>query len=42
MNNVRKDVCSVSLSDDFEEQEYEEEEKLGWTVLKYEYFIFRL
>ena len=32
MNTFRKDVCSVSLSDDFEEQGYEEEEKLGWTV----------
>ena len=29
---VRKDVCSVSLSDDFEEIGYQEEEKLGWTV----------
>ena len=32
MKTFRKDVCSVSLPDDFEEQKYEEEEKLGWTV----------
>ena len=37
MNTFRKDVCSVSLSDEFEEQGYEEEEKLGWTVQRKKY-----